>query len=120
MKLIFIIWMALLDIVFKGWYDKMKLKKMLKKFIINDIDFIKKQNSNKKYLILEKITFNNLIDNVLNDIFENMQESLFLNKKYLDISYIIFNDKIIDLDFIYSVFVDYLNDYKSEYEKIKK
>jgi hypothetical protein len=74
----------------------MKTKKIiseLKKYIQNDVDF-------KPYL--------SVIDEALNYISDNLKNYI-LDKQYQDISYIIINEVIFNLDEIYFTFKEYKN-----------
>lgn len=84
-------------------------KQFLKKFLKSDSDFIQLYNKNKKQLKKQKITFNKIIDIILIDIFENLKSYL-LDKKYIDFSWVCYNDYIFNLDFIYTSYKLFINE----------
>lgn len=86
-----------------------KTKKFLKNFIKNDNDFLQLYSKNKKQLKKKNISFNYIIDMVLNDVIENFENYL-LDKKYIDFSYIVYNENIINLDYIYTYFKLIINE----------
>ncbi len=86
-----------------------KTRKFLKNFINHDNDFMQLYNRNKKQLKKQNITFNYMIDLILNDIIENF-ESYLLDKKYIDVSWVAYNENIINLDYIYTNFYLFINE----------
>ena len=89
----------------------MNYKSMLKNHIKNDNDFYNLwKNQRGKF-----IDFDKLCDITIDYIYSNntIKESIFIDKKYLDISWLQFNNsnKIINLDFIYEIFKDTLQNY---------
>lgn len=86
-----------------------KTKKFLKNFIKNDSDFLQLYSKNKKQLKKKNISFNYIINMVLNDVIENFENYL-LDKKYIDFSYIVYNENIINLDYIYTYFKLIINE----------
>ena len=86
-----------------------KTKQFLKNFIKHDNDFMQLYKRNKKQLKKKNITFNYMIDLILNDIIENF-ESYLLDKKYIDVSWVVYNENIINLDYIYTNFHLFINE----------
>lgn len=86
-----------------------KTKKFLKNFIKNDSVFLRFYNINKKQIKKKSISFNYIIDMVLNDVMENF-ESYLLDKKYIDFSWVEYNENIINLDYIYTYFKLIINE----------
>ena len=93
----------------KKGYIMEKTKKFLKNFIKNDSDFLQLYSKNKKQLKKKNISFNYIINMVLNDVIENFENYL-LDKKYIDFSYIVYNENIINLDYIYTYFKLIINE----------
>ena len=86
-----------------------KTRKFLKNFIKNDSDFLQLYSKNKKQLKNKNISFNYIIDLVLNDVMENFENYL-LDKKYIDLSWVVYNENIINLDYIYTYFKLIINE----------
>lgn len=86
-----------------------KTRKFLKNFIKNDSDFLQLYSKNKKQLKKKNISFNYIIDLVLNDVMENFENYL-LDKKYIDLSWVVYNENIINLDYIYTYFKLIINE----------
>lgn len=97
-----------LEIQMKIEDEKGKLIEYLK----NDEEFIKCFKESKKALRVDYISYiTHWLDNLYCD------EAIilcYLDVKYKDISYIVINDKIINLDYLYEDFKDYLGSQESE------
>ena len=80
---------------------KVKTIKLLKQFLSKDNDFyniwkLKKNNSSKKDFLND---LNNFIDSMN---YDGLLDYYLIYKKYIDISYVILNDEIINLDDLYT------------------
>ena len=87
-----------------------KTKRLLKRFIKKDSDFIQLYGRFKKQLKKQKLSYNKVIDLILNDCFENCENETFLKNYFKDICYIEINNNIINLDFIYTCFNLFINE----------
>lgn len=87
-----------------------KTKRLLKRFIKKDNDFIQLYGRFKKQLKKQKLSYNKIIFLILNDCFENCKNETFLKNYFKDICYIEINNNIINLDFIYTCFNLFINE----------
>ena len=74
--------------------------KELREFIIQDVDF---KHAYEKYNTIDKTFIETIIE--LIDHIEDFEELFILDKKYLDVAYVIIEDLIYDLDGIYDSYV---------------
>lgn len=83
----------------------------LKRFILKDQDFRTYYQNARQLKNLNG--FNKFIDNWFNHLQANPRYVALLDKRYLDCSYVIINDNIIDLD---SLWIDYQSDLRSYFD----
>ena len=81
------------------------MKDKLTQFLLEDDDF---KNAYNSYNVIDSydITIKTLINYICDEI-----DLYTLDKKYLDVSYVIINDTIIDLDGVFDFYESNLKDY---------